>query len=257
MKKFINTGDRLYPSLVLFALILLWQGLVSFSIVDSFILPYPGNVIKSLIDNFPVLMEHLTVTLQEAVYGLLAAVVISLVISFSMDLLPPLKRALYPLLLISQTVPVILLAPLFALWFGFGMLPKILVVVIVCFFPMVVSLIEGFEAVDVEEINLLKVMGADKFQIFRKVKFPSALVYFFSGLKVSATYSFMGAVISEWMGGKAGLGLYYLRAKKSYDIDQVFAVVLIIIAVSMMIFYTVHLIQYFSMPWQRKGKKDY
>ncbi len=136
------------------------------------------------------------------------------------------------------------------------MMPKILVVILVCFFPIVVSLNEGLESVDRDEIDLLKSMGASQLQIFGIVKFPSAIISFFSGLKVAATYSFMGAVISEWMGGTKGIGIYYLRAKKSFDINRVFAVVLVIILVSMLIYYFVTLLQRVSMPWNKTNIKE-
>jgi len=224
---------------------------VATGLVNNFILPYPMDVVRTLFKVREALIGHLWVTMQEAIYGLLLAILLSIIMAFLMDRFLVVKKALFPIFVVSQTVPVILLAPLFAMWFGFGMLPKVLVVILVCFFPIVVSLNEGLESVEEEEINLLKSMGASALQIFEIVKFPSAMISFFSGLKVAATYSFMGAIISEWMGGTKGLGLYYLRAKKSFDINRVFAVVFIIIFMSMLIYLLVASIQRVSMPWNK------
>lgn len=255
MKRFTNIASKGYSLLLLGMLVLLWHISVAASWVNNFVLPYPLDVVKTLYQIRYDLISHLTLTLQEALYGLLIAILLSVVTAFLMDQIMIIKKALFPLFLVSQTVPVILLAPLLAMWFGFGMTPKIIVVVLVCFFPIVVSLNEGLEAVDQEEIGLLISMGARPVQIFKMVKFPSAMISFFSGLKVAATYSFMGAVISEWMGGTGGLGIYYLRAKKSFDINRVFAVVLVIILMSMAIYYTVVVIQRISMPWSKGTSK--
>ncbi|MDD3032330.1 MAG: ABC transporter permease subunit, partial [Atribacterota bacterium] len=156
-----------------------------------------------------------------------------------------------PLLVVSQTIPVMILAPLFAMWFGFGILPKIIVVILVCFFPIVISLLEGLNSIDQDLLNLMKSMKANRWQIFYLAKFPASLGSFFSGLKIAATYSIIGAVIGEWMGGKAGLGVYMTRVRQSFALDKVFATVLIIIFLSIMLFKTIELIQYLAMPWKR------
>lgn len=267
MKRSINTddksylrilsskiGDRVYPIVLIVALILLWHISVTVGWVEAFVLPYPWDVVKTLYEIRMDLLEHLLVTMQEALYGLVIAVVFSVVTAFLMDSVLVVKKALFPILLISQMVPVILLAPLFSMWFGFTMTPKIIVVVLVCFFPIVVSLSESLEAVDLDEIDLLLSMGASSYQVFRIVKLPSAMIGFFSGLKVAATYSFMGAVISEWMGGVKGLGIYYLRAKKNFDINRVFAVVLVIIIMSMLIYGFVAKLQQITTPFIKKGE---
>jgi ABC-type nitrate/sulfonate/bicarbonate transport system permease component len=173
-----------------------------------------------------------------------------------MDNIEIARKAVYPLLIVSQTVPIIALAPLFVMWFGFGIIPKIIVVILVCFFPIVVSLLEGLSSVDRDLLNLMKSMGASRLQIFKMVKFPASMISFFSGLRIAATYSIMGAVIGEWLGGRAGLGLYMLRVKNSYAYDKMFATILIIVVLSMTVFKTISLIQYLSMPWFREMKEE-
>jgi len=249
MKKLISTGDKFYSLLLVVAVIILWQISLSVGWINNFVLPYPMDVVTTLYDIRWELLNNLLVTLEEALIGLVIAIIIAVLIAFLMDQFIKIKKALFPLLIISQTVPVILLAPLFAMWFGFGITAKIVVVVVTCFFPIVVSLLQGLESVDIDEINLLKSMGASKYQIFKIVKVPSSMIAFFSGLKVAATYSFMGAVVSEWMGGRKGLGIYFLRAKKSFDINRVFAIVLVIIIVSILIYYTVSKLQAITTSW--------
>jgi ABC-type nitrate/sulfonate/bicarbonate transport system permease component len=140
------------------------------------------------------------------------------------------------------------------MWFGFGVLPKVMVVILVCFFPIVVSLLEGLGSLDNDLLNLMKSMKANRWQIFYLAKFPASLGSFFSGLKIAATYSIIGAVIGEWMGGKAGLGVYMTRVRQSFALDKVFASILVIIILSMILFKIIELIQLFAMPWKRAIK---
>ncbi len=253
--RFLRMADKGYSLMLVVVLILLWHFSVALGWVENFILPYPVDVVRTLIKIRSDLWVHLKVTMQEAVYGLGIAILFSVVIAFTMDRFDQVKKALIPIFLVSQTIPVILLAPLFAMIFGLGMTPKVIVVVLVCFFPIVIGLNEGLESVDQDEVDLLRSMGASAFQIFSVVKFPSVAINFFSGLKIAATYSFMGAVIGEWMGGSTGLGIYYLRARKSFDINRVFAVVLVIVGVSMLIYYTVAVVQRVTMPWHQEKKR--
>jgi ABC-type nitrate/sulfonate/bicarbonate transport system permease component len=142
------------------------------------------------------------------------------------------------------------------MWFGFGMLPKIIVVVLVCFFPILVSLMDGLSSVDGDIINMLKSMKATRLQIFRLVKFPAAMVSFFSGLRIAATYSIMGAIIGEWLGGKAGLGIYMSRVRNSYAYDKTFAAIVVIVVLSMLVFYAVKILQRLVMPWSVEAEKN-
>ncbi|MBO8168565.1 MAG: ABC transporter permease [Thermoanaerobacteraceae bacterium] len=256
MKKWANIEHRLVPCLFLAALLLVWQAVVESGLIARYILPSPQDVVIALVEILPVLKGHIMVTLQEALAGFGIAILLAIVLAVVMDNVPLVKKALYPLIIISQTVPIIALAPLFGMWFGYYMLPKIIVVVLVCFFPIVISLLHGLGSADKDMLNLLKSMGASRLQVFRLVKFPASMVNFFSGLRIAATYSIMGAVIGEWLGGTAGLGLYMLRAKHSYALDRVFATILVIVLFSMAVFQVISLMQYLLMPWQRKMQND-
>ncbi len=249
MKITKEIGNKLIPLIFVLLLVLLWEAAVNSGFVPRFILPSPFDVLKAFVLTMPDMKKHIFVTLQEAMAGFTIATIFSLVLAMTMDRVPAVKKALYPLLIISQTIPIITLAPLFMLWFGFGVLPKVIVVVLVCFFPIIISLLEGLNSVDADMINLLKSMGASKSQIFKIVKLPASMVGLFSGLRIAATYSIMGAVIGEWLGGEKGLGFYMLRVKHSFAVDKVFAAILVVVMLSMSLFKIIAILQNISMPW--------
>lgn len=255
MKKWGNIGNKTIPLLFLTVIIVIWQLIVDRGIIARYILPSPVDVVLVGIKILPEIKEHLYTTLQEALTGLMVAIVLSLLLAMLMDSFVFIKRAIQPLLVVSQTIPIMVLAPLFAMWFGFGLLPKIMVVILVCFFPMVVSLLEGLNSLDPDFLNLMKSMKANRWQMFYLAKFPASLPNFFSGLKMAATYSIIGAVIGEWMGGKAGLGVYMTRVRQSFALDKVFATILIIILLSIFLFKIIELIQFLLMPWRRAISK--
>jgi len=254
MKKSINTESKLIPIIFQVGLILIWQVLVDVGSIPKYILPSPKDIIIALFSILPEIKIPLYTTLEEAAIGFGIAVAVSIVIAVLMDNYKIVRKSLYPILVVSQTIPVIALAPLFMIWFGFGIYPKVITVILVCFFPVAVSLLDGLDSVDRDMINLLKSMGASKYQIFRYVKFPGALASFFSGLRIAATYSVMGAIIGEWLGGENGLGVYMIRVKHSFALDKMFAVILIIILLSMALFGLLYIVQHIATPWDRKDK---
>ena len=253
-KKLQNTTNKIAPVIAIFAVILIWYICNDMQVIPAYMLPSPTDVFKAFVDNFDVMMAQAAVTLQEAIYGLLIGIAIAFVVASLMDRFVFLHKALYPLLVISQTIPTIAIAPLLVLWMGFGMAPKITLVVITTFFPIAIGLLNGFSSVDDDAIKLMRSMGANRFQIFRYVKLPSALPSFFSGLQVSASYAIVGAVISEWLGGFNGLGVYMTRVKKAYAFDKMFAVIIFISAISLLLMALISVIQKFAMPYKRKDK---
>lgn len=254
-KKLQNTTNKIAPVIAIFVVMLIWYVCNDLEVIPAYMLPSPTDVFKAFVNNFDVMMEQAVVTLQEAIYGLLIGIVIAFVVASLMDRFAFLHKALYPLLVISQTIPTIAIAPLLVLWMGFGMAPKITLVVITTFFPIAIGLLNGFSSVDDDAIKLMRSMGANKFQIFRYVKLPSALPSFFSGLQVSASYAIVGAVISEWLGGFNGLGVYMTRVKKAYAFDKMFAVIIFISAISLLLMALISVIQKLAMPYKRKDKK--
>lgn len=221
-------------------------------LVPAYMLPSPVDVVKAFVDNFPIMMKQASVTLQETVYGLAIGIVIAFVVAALMDRFAILYKAIYPVLVVTQTIPTIAIAPLLVLWMGFGMAPKITLVVITTFFPIAIGLLNGFENVDTDAVNLMRSMGAGRLQIFRYVKLPNATASFFSGLRVSAAYAVVGAVVSEWLGGFEGLGVYMTRVKKAYAFDKMFAVILFISAISLVLMGIVVLLERAAMPWVHK-----
>lgn len=219
-------------------------------------LPSPVDVVKAFVDNFDIMMKQAAVTLQETFYGLAIGISIAFVIASLMDRFNWLYKALYPVLVVTQTIPTIAIAPLLVLWMGFGMAPKITLVVITTFFPIAIGLLNGFGSVDTDAVNLMRAMGANRLKIFRYVKLPNAIPSFFSGLRVSSAYAVVGAVVSEWLGGFEGLGVYMTRVKKAYAFDKMFAVIVFISAISLVLMGIVTLMEKAAMPWNKTERKD-
>ena len=237
--------------LALCLIVLAWQALCSFGVVPGYMLPSPLAVAAALVKDFPNLMTHARVTLTEAAAGLVIGTLLGCLIATLMDRHRVLDQALYPLMVITQTIPTIALAPLLVLWMGFGMAPKITLVVITTFFPVAVGLLGGYKSVDDDYLNLMRSLGATRAQIFRHVKWPAALPHFYSGLRISASYAVVGAVISEWLGGFEGLGVYMTRVRKAYAFDKMFAVILLIVVISLLLMGLIDVIRDVSMPYLR------
>ena len=251
MKKWSSAKRNLPALLLLAALILLWEILCRQLALPAYLLPAPSQVALALIENHRLLMKHTTATLYAVSAGLLAAVTVAVSLALLMDRRPLLKRAFYPLLVISQAIPIFALAPVILIWLGVDLKPKIAVVALVCFFPLAVSMVEGLAQVEPEALELMKVMQAGPWFIFTQVRLPSVLPHFFAGLKISAAYSVMGAVIGEWLGGSVGLGVYMTRMMYSYRTSHLFAAILIVVLLSLILFKISELLAWITMPWSR------
>lgn len=225
-------------------------------IVPKFMLPSPLDVVMAFINDFPLLMEHAETTLIEAFLGLVIGTALGFVIAVVMDHFPIAYKSIYPMMVLTQTVPTVAIAPLLVLWLGFGLLPKVTLIVITTFFPIAIGLLDGFHSVDRDALNLLKAMGANEMQCFIHIKLPSALSHFFAGLRISVSYSVVGAVVSEWLGGFKGLGVYMTRVRKSYSFDKMFAVIFFISLISLFLMFCVSLLKDAVMPWDRKKKES-
>ncbi len=232
----------------------LWLAVSEAELVPSFLLPSPLQVCRAMMEDAPILLENAGVTLLEAALGLGIGIAAAFILATAMHAFRFLYRALYPILVITQTIPTIALAPLLVLWMGFGMSPKVTLVALTTFFPIAVSLLEGYASTDRAMANLLRSMGAGRSQIFRHLELPCALSHFFSGLRVSASYAVVGAVISEWLGGFQGLGVYMTRVKKAYAFDKMFAVILVIVAVSLLLMALVAALRRKACPWEAYEK---
>ena len=244
------------PLLAVVGLLAVWQAVCMAGLVPNFMLPSPVEVVQALVKDFPLLMSHLWTTLAEAAIGLAIGVAVGFAFAVLMDKFETFYLAFDPLLTVSQTIPTVAIAPLLVLWFGYGLLPKVLLVVLTTFFPITVALAGGFRSVDPDQIDLLRTMNASEWQIFRYAKLPAAADQFFSGLRISATYAIVGAVISEWLGGFTGLGVYMTRVRKNFEYDRMFAVIIITSALSLALMKGVDLLERICMPWKRAERKD-
>ena len=195
------------------------------------------------------LLAAVGTTLLATAIGLALALVAGVGIAALVDFWPLAHRALYPILVVSQTIQVLAIAPILIIWFGFGLTPTVMIVVLFCFFPLAVSTADGLTSSDPELIALLRAMGAGKKQIWRMVRLPSALPSFFSGLRLAVTYSVVAATIGEWVGGAPGLGLYMLRSKNALATDQVFVAMFITSLLSIALFMLVYAVERLALPW--------
>lgn len=251
-----NTTSKLIPLAGIAALLLIWQVISMTGILPDFMLPSPAAVVKAFVNDLPLLAGHAKATLMEAFFGILVGVTLAFAAAVLMDRFPYVYKAMYPLVVLTQTIPTIAIAPLLVLWLGYEMAPKITLIVITTFFPITVGLLDGFRSVDTDAIDLFKAMGASRAQIFRYMKLPGSLSHFFAGLRISAAYAIVTAVISEWLGGYYGLGVYMVRVKKSYSFDKMFAVIFLISAISLILMWLVDLLQKALMPWERIAKQE-
>lgn len=248
MKKWTKAA----PVLVIAGLLILWELVVWIAQIPLYVLPAPSDTIKMFFTDFLVLLRHGAVTTLEALAGMGISLVVGMVIGIMIDAMPLFKRCVYPILVVTQTVPTIVLAPIFIIYMGFGYAPKILTVVLMCFFPIVVSFSDGLGQMDKGYLNLVRTYGGSRWQLYRIVKIPSAMISLLSGLKVAATYSITGAVVGEWIASQNGLGYYLILAKNGYMLDKVFACVVMIILLSLLMNGLIKLLGWLVLPAANK-----
>ena len=251
-RKSQNITNKIWSVSAIVVILVVWQLASSLGFVDSFMLPSPIQVIQAFMKEFPSLMEHSFVTLTEAFLGLGLGILLGFVTAVLMDQFEGLYQAFYPIIVLTQTVPTVAIAPLLVLWFGYEMTPKVILIVITTFFPIAIGLLNGFRSADTDSVHLLRAMGADRWQIFRHIKLPGAMSQFFAGLRISASYAVVGAVISEWLGGFSGLGVYMTRVKQAFAFDKMFAVIFLISIISLLLMKGVDLLQKLCMPWEKE-----
>jgi ABC-type nitrate/sulfonate/bicarbonate transport system permease component len=242
--------DWLPPLLLLAALVGAWELWVRWYGTQPYVLPAPSRVWRAFLETRGTLPGHIRTTMTEAIVGLAFASVIGVVLAVFLASFGLMRKVLYPILIVSQNIPMIVLAPLLMIWFGFGMAPKVIVVALFGFFPIVVATADGLLSADREMVGLVRSMGANRLQVMRFVLLPSAVPSFFAGLKIASAYAVLGAVVGEWMGGSSGLGIYISRAQASFRVDRVFVAVAVVVVVSIALFAAVHLAARLASPWQ-------
>jgi ABC-type nitrate/sulfonate/bicarbonate transport system permease component len=233
--------------------IAVWQIYVEVSGIRPQVLPSPGRVLTQGWAQREAIAENAAATLQVTLVGFAVSLVLAWLLAIAVDFSPWLRRAFVPLFVVSQTLPIIAIAPLLIIWFGFGLLPKILVIALATFFPMAIGLIEGFAAADRDARALLATMGAGRWQQFRYVRLPSALPRFFTSLRIGITYAVVGAIFAEYAGATAGLGIYMSQQKNSFRTDLVLAAVAVTAVISVLLFVSTFVVERVVAPWARQG----
>ena len=241
-------------ALLVLLFLLAWQGAASLDSVDDLTLASPVETFEALVDDWSLLWGNARSTLAEVLLGLALAVVVGGGLGVAMHLFRPLRDAAYPLLVASQAVPIVVLAPIFVLLFDFGMRPTIAIVALICFFPITVNLLDGLRSVEPELLKLMRSMGASRLRTLRSVELPASLPSLFSGLKVAATVSVIGAVFGEWAGGQEGLGRLVLNANNQLQTGRLYAGTVLLSAMAIALFLLAVLAERLMCPWNRKDK---
>lgn len=250
---------RWLPPLAFALLVLvLWQVLVEALDVRESTLPPPTEVLAQVWEQRSLLLSSLWVTAQEILIGLALALVLGVGLGALVATSRTLYRAVYPWIVVSQTIPLVAIAPLLVIWFGFTILPKVIVIALVCFFPVVVNTVDGLRAADPQMIDLMRTFRAGRWRIFRSVQLPCALPFVFSGMKVAAVLSVVGAVFGEWSGASEGLGYLILVLNNQVATAEMFAVVLVLSMLGLVLFLAVSLAERLALPWyfQERAERE-
>ena len=231
------------------ALLLAWEVGVRIGKVPAYLLPPPSMIVMRIISDYRALLMHTVVTMNEVVIGFGLAIVISIPLAAILAQFRSLERALYPILVASQTVPKVAIAPLFVVWFGFGLLPKVLIAFLICFFPILIDALIGFKSTPKEVIWLARSMGAPRRRIFFNFQLPAALPHIFAGLKVASTLAVVGAVVGEFVAADSGLGYQLIVANGTLDVVLSFAIVVVLSILGVLLFAVVDLAERLLLPW--------
>ena len=250
MKVKNNSRANLPAMLLIFLLLMIWQ-CAAMGINAAYILPTPWQVLVRLWElRDPLFGAHRPATMAVVGIGLGLSIVLGLALAVLMDVSTPAEKALYPLIIASQTIPTTALAPLFVLWFGYTIWSKVLVTVLITFFPITITVFDGFRSVKTEMVELMFTFGATRMQVFRKLKFPAVLPYFFSAIKMAIPLSIIGAAIGEWLGAQSGLGYFSRRMMTQLDGAGVFAPVLLLSVVAMILVEIVSILEKKLITWR-------
>jgi len=248
-------GKNWHPIAFVIVLVAVWWLVTAMQWVQPFIIPSPGDTWRAFADNGSYLAHNTWVTSYETVIGFVIAVVIGLLVAVVMVYSKGMEQTLYPVILFAQVIPKIAIAPLFIVWLGFGMAPKIWVAVLMAFFPVVISGLAGLRSIDPEILELTSTMGASRWKTFLKVRLPAALPELLSGLKVAATLAVTGAVVGEFVGANEGLGYVILQANGNLDTAMLFAALIIMSLLGVVLFLIIQIAEKFLIPWHA-SKRD-
>lgn len=242
-------AGALYPLATVVCVVVLWYAIVIVFEVPKYILPLPGDVYQRIVEDFSFLLWNSSITVLETLGGFALSIILGIPIAIALVASRTLDKALMPWLILSQTFPKVALAPLIVVWFGLGIMPKLLVTFLVAFFPIVISTVVGLRSMEREMIELAQSMRASRLQMFWHFRLPLALPNIFAGLKVSVAFAVVGAVIAEWVGASAGLGYLLMRANANLDTTLLFAVLVALMIIGVVLYYAIEFAERLSIPW--------
>ncbi|MEU7476190.1 ABC transporter permease [Lentzea sp. NPDC042327] len=243
------------PVALIAAFVLLWQLVTAAELVEPYLVPSPGRTAEVLVDRWSYLWPHTLTTTWETLAGFVIAAVVGVLVAVAMVYSRTVENTVYPVLLFAQVIPKIAIAPLFVVWLGFGFGPKVVVAVLMAFFPVVISMVTGLKSVDTEMLELAATMGGGPLKTFAKIRFPAALPHLFAGLKVAITLAVTGAVVGEFVGANEGLGYVILQANGNMDTPMLFAGLIVMSVVGVLLFALLDLAERLVLPWHasRRG----
>ncbi|MBP2620264.1 ABC transporter permease [Streptococcus panodentis] len=250
MKNLKNILRQQISLLGMLGILVLWQLAGLLHLLPKFILPTPLEILQAFVRDAGLLAFHSWATLKVALLGLVLGVVLACLLALLMDSLLWLNDLIYPMMVVVQTIPTIALAPILVLWLGYGILPKIVLIILTVTFPIIVSILDGFRHCDRDILTLFELMQANRWQLLWHFKIPASLSYFYAGLRVSVSYAFVTTVVSEWLGGFEGLGVYMIQSKKLFQYDTMFAIIILVSAISLLGMKLVDVSEKYVMKWK-------
>lgn len=249
-------SPALRPLWLIVMLVVLWDLVIRLFKIPPYLVPNPLSVIRMLGAEWPMLWREALPTLYATLGGFALSALIGVPIAMWISWSKLVESFVYPLLVFSQSVPKVAVAPLFVVWFGFGVVPKVIAAFLLGFFPVVVATVQGFKSVEPDVIDLARSMGANGFKIFLKFRLPQALPAIFSGLKVSVTLAVVGAVVGEFVGSNSGLGYVLQKANGTFDLPLMFAALFILSMIGVLLFLIIELVERWLMPWHASQRLD-
>ena len=254
--KILDSVNWIFPIGILVSLVIVWEVLVRVLNVPSWQLPPPSAILDELIISRSLLLDHTLVTLKEIVVGFSVALLTGLTLAAGIAYSRVLERSVYPIIIASQTIPIIAIAPLLLIWVGYGLTPKVIIVALICFYPIAVNTVDGLKSIDPDMISMFRTLGASRFQVFTKLQVPNSLPFMFSGMKIGISVSVIAAVIGEWVGGSEGLGYLITYSQPLFLTARVFAAIFLLSVMGIILFVLGVWIEHLAMPWYFNAKRS-
>jgi NitT/TauT family transport system permease protein len=246
-----------YATVTLVSMLTVWEVAIAIFKPPTYLLPAPSAIAKDLVVYWPILFKEAGVTTYEILLGFFLSVVVAAPLAVLLSYSKPFERSIYPLIVGSQTIPKVALAPLFLAWFGFGIVPKIVIVVLVTFFPILIDAVVGLKSLSPQMLNLARSMGSTPFQIFWRFQLPNALPNVFAGMKVASTLAVIGAIVAEFVGADSGLGYTLIVAISNLDAAREFSAILVLSVIGIVFFAAIEYLERLSIPWHISVRRDF